>query len=229
MRPDRSLVTLAFIILTTEIDGGMGAFLGIGGSNQIYKDPKLAYFAHSQLGDTLGTDISVKEETVREVSEEGNSTTNYIKITNSIQIPETESIKLIMEVLRVIWEAIMTGLTKGFMPTIERFRRDTSSSKGSRMKVFTHRHTSQISGFLLDWILDILGAVIGRQECSQRVACRTGRLAQEKVPGSQMVVVMMESFVPPSLLHWFSILKTGVMSSFYSCDTAFACDFNSID
>ena len=122
MSPDRSLVTLAFIILTTEIDGGTGAFLGIGGSNQIYKDPKLAYFAHSHLGDTLGTDISVEEET-------GNSTTNYIKITNSIQIPETESIKLIMEVLRVIWEAIMTGLTKGFMPTVERFRRDTSSSK----------------------------------------------------------------------------------------------------
>ena len=223
MSPDRSLVTLAFIILTTEIDGGTGAFLGIGGSNQIYKDPKLAYFAHSQLGDTLGTDISVEEET-------GNSTTNYIKITNSIQIPETESIKLIMEVLRVIWEALMTGLTKGFMPTVERFRRDTSSSKGFRIeRFFSLHHISHISGFLLDWILDILGAVIGRQECSQRVACRTGRLAQEKVPGSQMVVVMMESFVPPSLLHWFSILKTGVMSSFYSCDTAFSCDFNSID
>ena len=68
---------------------------------------------------------------MRESSElEGNSTRKYIKITNSIQIPETESIKMIMEVLRVIWEAIMTGLTRGFMPTVERFRRETSSHRG---------------------------------------------------------------------------------------------------
>ena len=90
-------------------------------------------------------------------------------------------------------------------------------------------YNGTFSGFLLDWILDIIGALIGRQECSQRIACRTGRLAQEKLPGSQMIVVMMESFVPPALLHWFSILKNGVLSSFYPCDTAFSCDFNSSD
>ena len=83
-------------------------------------------------------------------------------------------------------------------------------------------------GFILDWIIDLIGALIGRQECSERVACRTGRLAQEKVPGSQMLVVMMESFVPPGLLRWFSILKTGVMSAFDACDTSFLCDFNDI-
>ena len=83
-------------------------------------------------------------------------------------------------------------------------------------------------GFILDWIIDLIGALIGRQECSERVACRTGRLAQEKVPGSQMLVVMTESFVPPGLLRWFSILKTGVMSAFDACDTSFLCDFNDI-
>ena len=80
-------------------------------------------------------------------------------------------------------------------------------------------------GFILDWIVDIIGALIGRQECSQKVACRAGRLAKEKVPGSQMMVMMVESFVPPGLTHWFSILKSGVMSAFDSCEGSFICDF----
>ena len=104
---------------------GFAAFLGIGSSNEIYKDPKLTYFAHNQLGDSLGSDLSIQEE-----EKTTNSSTKYIKITNTIQIPETESIKLIMDMLRVIWEAIVTGITRGFMPTVERFRRDTSSHKG---------------------------------------------------------------------------------------------------
>lgn len=87
---------------------------------------------------------------------------------------------------------------------------------------------SCVSGFILDWIIDVIGALIGRQQCSQKVACRAGRLAQEKVPGSQMLVVMMESFVPPGLLRWFSILKTGVMSAFDACDSSFLCDFTDI-
>ena len=87
---------------------------------------------------------------------------------------------------------------------------------------------SCVSGFILDWIIDVIGALIGRQQCSQKVACRAGRLAQEKVPGSQMLVVMMETFVPPGLLRWFSILKTGVMSAFDACDISFLCDFTDI-
>ena len=104
------------LLVMVLIGGVAGAYLGIGSSDKVYKDPKLTYFAHNQLGDTFGSDLT-----------EGNST-KYIKITNTIQIPETESIKLIMEMLKVIWEAILTGITRGFMPTVERFRRDTSNS-----------------------------------------------------------------------------------------------------
>ena len=105
-----------------------GAYLGIGSSDKVYKDPKLTYFAHNQLGDAFGSDLTIEEEDGKKSPElEGNST-KYIKITNSIQIPETESVKLIMDILKVIWEAIMTGITRGFMPTMERFRRDTSTS-----------------------------------------------------------------------------------------------------
>ena len=74
----------------------------------------------------------------------------------------------------------------------------------------------------------MIGALIGRQECSQKVACRAGRLAQEKVPGAQMMIMMLENFVPPGLLQWFSILKSGVMSAFDSCNSSFMCDFDDV-
>ena len=119
---------MQFLILISVVGGVAGAYLGIGSSDKVYKDPKLTYFAHNQLGDTFGSDLIIEEEDEKKSLElEGNST-KYIKITNTIQIPETESIKLIMEILKVIWEAILTGITRGFMPTMERFRRDTSSS-----------------------------------------------------------------------------------------------------
>ena len=78
--------------------------------------------------DTFGSDLIIEEEDEKKSLElEGNST-KYIKITNTIQIPETESTRMIMDILKVIWEAILTGITRGFMPTMERYRRDTSSS-----------------------------------------------------------------------------------------------------
>ena len=119
---------MQLLMMISMIGGVTGAYLGIGSSDKVYKDPKLTYFAHNKLGDTFGSDLTIEEENGQKSLElEGNST-KYIKITNTIQIPETESIKLIMEILKVIWEAILTGITRGFMPTMERYRRDTSSS-----------------------------------------------------------------------------------------------------
>ena len=119
---------MQLLMMVSMIGGVTGAYLGIGSSDKVYKDPKLTYFAHNQLGDTFGSNLTIEEENGQKSLElEGNST-KYIKITNMIQIPETESIKLIMEILKVIWEAILTGITRGFMPTMERFRRDTSST-----------------------------------------------------------------------------------------------------
>jgi len=142
----------------------------------------------------------------------GQAEAKYIKISSSIEIPETESVKLVIDALKVLWDASLTSMWKGFMPSMERVRRDTSALESTK-------------GFILDWIVDIIGALIGRQECSQKVACRTGRLAQEKVPGSQMLVMMLESFVPPGLVHWFSILKSGAMSAFDACESSFTCNF----
>ena len=119
---------MQLLILISAVGGVAGAYLGIGSSDKVYKDPKLTYFAHNQLGNSFGSDLIIEEEDEKKSLElEGNST-KYIKITNTIQIPETESIRMIMDILKVIWEAILTGITRGFMPTMERYRRDTSSS-----------------------------------------------------------------------------------------------------
>ena len=53
-----------------------------------------------------------------------------IKITSSIEIPETEGIKMVMEAIRVLWRALMAGISRGFMPTLERVRRGADRSRG---------------------------------------------------------------------------------------------------
>ena len=90
------------------------------------------------LGSKLGS-VKVEEEELRQ----------SIKISSQIELPSSEGLNLVMEAVRVIWSAILKGLFDGFFPVIERVRRDTSSD-WSR-------------SFLLDWMLDTIGALIGRQ------------------------------------------------------------------
>jgi len=141
--------------------------------------------------------------------------TKYIKISSSIEIPESESLILIMDAMKLLWSAGMESIKKGFFPTLERVRRDASVEDTKR-------------GFILDWIIDIIGAIINRQECSQKVACRAGRLAKDKMPGVQMIVMMMETFVPPGLRSWFTIVKNSVMSIYDECSSSFMCDFSDV-
>merc|ERR1719402_244785 len=55
--------------------------------------------------------------------DENEASSKYIKISSSIEIPETESVTLILEALKVLWNAMMTSIMKGFMPNMERMRR----------------------------------------------------------------------------------------------------------
>ena len=75
-------------------------------------------------------DKIMKEEEEEKAVEKTENVTQYIKITSSIEIPETETVKLVMEAIKVLWRAALTGLRKGFMPTIERVRREADSSRG---------------------------------------------------------------------------------------------------
>ena len=58
--------------------------------------------------------------------------TKYIKISSSIEIPETESVKITLDALKVLWNASLTSLWKGFMPSMERVRRDTSAFESTK-------------------------------------------------------------------------------------------------
>ena len=58
--------------------------------------------------------------------------TKYIKISSSIEIPETESVKITLDALKVLWNASLTSLWKGFMPSMERVRRDTSALESTK-------------------------------------------------------------------------------------------------
>ena len=160
------------------------------------------------------------------------SQTKYIKISSSIEIPESESLLLVIDALKVLWSAGITSVKNGLFPTLERVRRDTraDTKKGKMYLLCVKNHFSQAdcSGLVLDWIIDMIGALIGRQECSLKVACRAGRLAQERVPGSQMMIIMMESFVPPGLMSWFSVVKNSVLDHFSECGDTYECDFSDV-
>ena len=43
-----------------------------------------------------------------------------------------------------------------------------------------------------------------------------------------MMIVMMETFIPPGLLQWFSVLKSSVMSHFDACEVSYQCDFDDV-
>ena len=74
--------------------------------------------------------IMKEEEEEEKAVEKTGNVTQYIKITSTIEIPETETVKMVMEAIKVLWRAAMTGLRKGFMPTFERVRREADSSRG---------------------------------------------------------------------------------------------------
>ena len=135
-----------------------------------------------------------------------------IKISSQIEIPESEGLRLVLEALKVIWEAVFKGLLEGFLPTVERVKREIEDDWER--------------SFLLDWVIDMCGAMIGRQRCSQKVACRTGKLMQAKLPGAQMMVVMAESFVPPVALEWFGVMRNSVIDRKDSCIEEFQCNFS---
>ena len=153
--------------------------------------------------------IKNNEENKKNTEEVKNNGT--IKISSQIEIPDSEGLRLSIDVLKVIGKAAWEGMFQGFFPHIERIRRDTSRDWESN--------------FLLDWILDIIGALLDKQKCSQKVACRAGKVIQEKLPGAQMMVVMAEAFIPPGALHWFGIVRQSVIDRSDSCIPDYICDF----
>ena len=79
----------------------------------------------------------------------GQAEAKYIKISSSIEIPETESVKLVIDALKVLWDASLTSMWKGFMPSMERVRRDTSAFESTKGKYSFFGKVYYISLFCL--------------------------------------------------------------------------------
>ena len=129
------LVKVSLALLLTMVHCSSGANIpNIIQKNDANTNPakslyKVVEFA-SYFFDKIMREEEEEEEEEEKAVEKTANVTQYIKITSSIEIPETETVKLVMEAIKVLWRAAMTALRKGFMPTIERVRREADSSRG---------------------------------------------------------------------------------------------------
>eukprot|EP00092_Neocalanus_flemingeri_P056328 GFUD01066752.1.p1 GENE.GFUD01066752.1~~GFUD01066752.1.p1 ORF type:complete len:212 (-),score=51.51 GFUD01066752.1:110-745(-) len=124
------------------------------------------------------------------------------------QESEPEVVKTVKTALQTLFEAALKGLVSGFLPHVERQRREATDDTRT----------------YLDIIMNTIGALLGRQECSEIIACRTGKFVGHKVPGASLGVMMIEGIVPKSLSSWFGVVKTAVIDrSDQDCDQDYQC------
>jgi len=166
----------------------------------------------------MGTNSNNKKE---EKLVEGKVVEKHIEIVNRISIPESEGIRLLISVTSMLWDTAWKGFFHGFLPKVERVRRETRETASS---------SSWLVSELMEWLLDALGALMGKGGCRDMVACRTGRLLQDKLPGSQVLAMLGESLVPKPARHFFNVVRRRLMeqsgrgedscSSTYTCSLA---------
>eukprot|EP00088_Acartia_fossae_P002780 TRINITY_DN1114_c0_g1_i3.p1 TRINITY_DN1114_c0_g1~~TRINITY_DN1114_c0_g1_i3.p1 ORF type:complete len:204 (+),score=52.28 TRINITY_DN1114_c0_g1_i3:70-681(+) len=120
---------------------------------------------------------------------------------------DSEGLKMVKAAIKVILETTIHSFINGFLPTVERVRREAEEEERS----------------YLDGAVYLAGALLGKQRCSQMIACRTGKFFQNKMPGAQLAVMMAESMVPSSMLDWFGVVKKSVIDRSDSCDADYHC------
>eukprot|EP00092_Neocalanus_flemingeri_P019603 GFUD01021235.1.p1 GENE.GFUD01021235.1~~GFUD01021235.1.p1 ORF type:complete len:224 (-),score=52.72 GFUD01021235.1:276-890(-) len=120
---------------------------------------------------------------------------------------EPKVVTVVKMALQKLLEAAVHGLLKGFLPHVERQRREATEEKRT----------------YLDIAINTVGALLGRQQCSEIIACRTGKYVGHKVPGASMAVLMLEGIVPKALSSWFGVIKTAVIDRSEDCDEDYMC------
>ena len=133
------LYGILFLILTHESKGAtFGSFNLKEQDNEnktmSYQDLFYSRFMSTEndMSATTSMDDITTNVVISNSSSDSDGDIRYIKISSAIEIPETESIKLIFSALKVLWEAFLTSIKKGFMPSMERIRRDTSAVETSK-------------------------------------------------------------------------------------------------
>jgi len=193
-------------------------------TNQIYEDEEARYSSslYQKLMGRRGK-VESKKYQPRE-NEDGEKGLGFfrqllnakIKMEDGILVQMTdifesavrsEALILIKEAIRTILDTVLHAIFDGFLPTVDRVRREADGEKRT----------------YLDMLYNLVGAVVGRQRCGDVIACRMGKWFQGRLPAAQLVVMMVESVVPASLLQWFGVVKKSVIDRSDNCDLDYEC------
>jgi len=118
-----------------------------------------------------------------------------------------EALKKAKEAFEANFDLMLRGVTEGMLPRVERIRREAESERRTFIDIF----------------INFLGALLGRQQCSEIIACRTGKFVGYQVPGAGVIMMIMENLIPGSIRSWFNVVKTAVMDRSDNCDVEYLC------
>jgi len=121
---------------------------------------------------------------------------------------EPRMVTTLKNAFQSLLEVAFKGFFEGFLPHVQRQRRDTTDGDARSY---------------MDIAIGAVGALMGRQGCSEKIACRTGKFVGQRVPGASLAVMMIEGIVPKSLMNWFGVVKTAVIDRSDNCDEEYEC------
>ena len=150
-------------------------------------DPKITILQEENAA--VAADSYSLYKQLMEVKNQLTSSNNTMK-----EPPAVSSLKA---ALSLLYDSLIDGVFGGLFPHVERQRREATDEKRA----------------YLDMAVTAVGAVMGKQNCSRMIACRTGRYVGAKVPSAGLLVMMAENFIPQSFRNWFGIVKTSIMST----------------
>merc|ERR1712059_20363 len=108
---------------------------------------------------------------------------------------------------------MMDGFFNGFLPAVERRRRREVEGTESRS--------------YMDMLVQGMGAFLGRQDCTEVIACRTGKFVQNTLPGAELAVMMVDSLDTPDWFNsWFGIMKKSVFDRKDECYSSYNCSLS---
>nr|ALS04845.1 hypothetical protein [Pseudodiaptomus poplesia] len=131
------------------------------------------------------------------------------KLQQEASKPPEESyiLQTIKEAVKTVLDTIIDGFKKGFVHRVERKRRQATDERKT----------------YLDSIVYVVGSMLGKRDCSNMIACRSGKFVQRRLPGAQLIVMMVETVVPQNLQDWYNVLKTSVLERADNCDESYDC------
>merc|ERR550519_2953722 len=119
-------------------------------------------------------------------------------VAENTDLKQVEGMDMIKNGIKVVLETVIHGIINGFLPTVERVRREADGAKRS----------------YLDGVVSVVGAVMGKQECSNMIACSTGKWVKDKMPAAQLAAMM----------DWFNVVKKSVIDRSDSCNVDYQCN-----